>query len=215
MVSACLEGGKIHLYRDGSGQTTGSQTSPFKKALIAYAGYSAASMATMGLFYLVTRGYYEYVIYLYLGLAVLALLLWIRNSFGVIWGISVVVVLSAPIYFRYNNVVSPVNVNFETVLIHFSIFLASVLFVQSIIGAIQVCRQSFMKRSNPKRKAALVQTKLIPAAVLGLILFGQTVLAGYFFALNFISLPFSLDMDLTNQLLDVKNQIWSTVSGKF
>ncbi|MDR4949679.1 M50 family metallopeptidase [Neobacillus cucumis] len=214
MVSACLEGGKIHLYLDGSGQTTGSQASPFKKALISYAGYSVASLVGIGLLYLVTRGNYQYVIYLYLGLAVLALLLWIRNAFGVIWGLSVVALLAAPIYFRYNNVL-PVNVNVETVLVHMSIFLASVLFVQSLIGAFQVCRQSFMSRSNPKRKVALVQTKYIPAAVLGIILFGQTVLAGYFFALNFISLPFSLDMNLANHLLDVKNQLWTTVSGKF
>ncbi|MEH7549169.1 hypothetical protein, partial [Neobacillus vireti] len=34
VISACLEGGKIHLYRDGSGQTTGSAASPFKRALI-------------------------------------------------------------------------------------------------------------------------------------------------------------------------------------
>ncbi|MED4225330.1 M50 family metallopeptidase [Neobacillus cucumis] len=214
MVSACLEGGKIHLYPDGSGQTTGSQASAFKKALISYAGYSVASLVGIGLLYLVTRGNYQYVIYLYLGLAVLALLLWIRNAFGVIWGLSVVGLLAAPIYFHYNNVL-PMNVNVETVFVHMSIFLASVLFVQSLLGAFQVCRQSFMSRSNPKRKAAMVQTKYIPAAVLGIILFGQTVLAGYFFALNFISLPFSLDMNLANHLLDVKNQIWTTVSGKF
>jgi hypothetical protein len=207
-----MEGGKIHLYRDGSGQTTGNGTSPFKKALISYAGYTGTSVAAIGFFYLVSREYYHLVIYLYLGLSVLALLLWIRNAFGVIWGISVSVLLALPVYFRYKTVL-PVNVNFEMVLVHMSIFLSSVLFVQSIIGAVQVCKQSFMSRSNPKRKAALVQTKLVPAVVLGIILFGQTVLAGYFFALNFINLPFSVDMDLPNHLLTARNEIWSVLSG--
>lgn len=213
-ISVCLEGGKIHLSRDGSGQTTGNHTSPFKKALSSYAGYTGASVTAIGMFYLVSKGHYHLVIYLYLGLSVLALLLWIRNAFGVIWGLSIAVLLALPVYFRYQTVL-PVHVNFEMVLVHMSIFLAAVLFVQSIIGAVQVCKQSFMSRSDPKRKAALVQTKLVPAVVLGIILFGQTVLAGYFFTLNFISLPFSLDMEVPNQLLAAKNVIWSAVGGTF
>jgi hypothetical protein len=214
VISACLEGSKIHLNRNGSGQTTGNHNSPFKKALISYAGYTGASVAAIGLFYLVSRGHYHLVIYLYLGLSVLALLLWIRNAFGVIWGLSIAILLALPVYFRYETVL-PVNINFEMVLVHVSIFLASVLFVQSIISAVQVCKQAFMSRSNPKRKAALVQTKLVPAVVLGIILFGQTVLAGSFFALNFISLPFSFDMELPNQLLAATNEIWSAIGGTF
>src|SRR4051812_1313601 len=145
VISACLEGGKIHLYRDGSGQTTGSAASPFKKALISYAGYTGASVAAIGMFYLVSRGHYHLVIYLYLGLSVLALLLWIRNAVGVLWGLSVVALLALPVYFRYESIL-PIHFNFENVLVHISIFLASVLFVQSIIGAVQVCKQSFMSR---------------------------------------------------------------------
>jgi hypothetical protein len=214
VISACLEGSKVHLYRDGSGQTTGSDTSPFKKALISYAGYTGASVAAIGLFYLVSRSHFHLVIYLYLGLSVLALLLWMRNAFGVLWGLSVTILLALPIYFRYETVL-PVNINFEMVLVHISIFLASVLFVQSLIGAVQVCKQSFMSRSNPKRKVALVQTKLVTAVVLGIILFGQTVLASYFFVQNFISLSFIIDMNLPTQLLAAKNEIWSAIGGTF
>ena len=214
VISVCLEGGKIQLHRDGSGQTIGSHTTPFKKALISYAGYTGASVTAIGLFYLVSRGHYHLVIYLYLGLSVLALLLWIRNAFGVIWGLSVIGLLALPVYFRYETVL-PINFNFETVLVHISIFLASVLFVQSIIGAFQVCKQSFMSRSNPRRKAALVQTKFIPAVILGMILLGQTVFAGYFFTLNFISLPFSFGMDVPTSILAAKNEIWSAIGGTF
>lgn len=43
VISVCIEGGKtnkIKLHKDGSGQTTNNVNSPFKKALIAYAGYT-------------------------------------------------------------------------------------------------------------------------------------------------------------------------------
>jgi hypothetical protein len=46
---------KIQLLREGFGQTTGTLTSPFKKALISYAGYTGTSVAAIGLFYLVLR----------------------------------------------------------------------------------------------------------------------------------------------------------------
>ncbi|MEH7094950.1 M50 family metallopeptidase [Neobacillus vireti] len=213
-ISVCLEGGKIRLFRDGSGQTTGSDLSLFKKALISYAGYTGASLVAIGLFYLVTRGNYHLVIYLYLGLSVVALLLWVRNAFGVVWGLSVMALLALPVYFSYVSVL-PVYVNVEMLLVHLSIFLASVLFMQSMISAFKVCRQSFMSRSNPKRKAALVQTKFVPAVILGLILFAQTVFAGYFFTLNFISLPFHFDLGLTTNLLLVKEQIWYALSAGF
>ncbi|MDR4949665.1 M50 family metallopeptidase [Neobacillus cucumis] len=177
VISVCLEGvrkNKIKLYQDGFGETTGNLTSSFKKALISYAGYTGASLAAIGLFYLVTRGYYHLAIYLVLGICVLALVLWIRNAYGVIWGISLVVLLALPVYFRT-----------DMVLAHLSILLASVLFSQSIVGAIQVCRQSLMTRGNPGRKAALVQTKFVPAVVLGMVLFGQTLYVGYYFVRNF------------------------------
>lgn len=194
VISVCLEGGrknKIRLYRDGSAETTGNTASPLKKALISYVGYTGASACALGLFYLVERGSYHLVIYLFIGLIVLSLLLWIRNLFGVIWGLSLVVLLVTPAYFRYYGIVLPMKIDYEMVLDQISIFLASVLFIQSIIGAIQVCIQSFMSRSNPARKVALVQTKFFPAMVLGLTLVVQTVYVGYFLVQKFIGFPFS------------------------
>ncbi|WP_462412943.1 M50 family metallopeptidase [Neobacillus sp. Marseille-QA0830] len=202
VISVCLEGGrnKIHLQRDGSAQTTGTLESTFKKALISYVGYTGASVAAIGLFYLVVSGSYYLVIYLFLGLTVLALLLWIRNLFGIVWGLSVSLLLALPVYFHFQTALPsfiryqmdlPLTINYEMILVHISIFLASVLFVQSVICAVQVCKQSFMSRSNPARKIALVQTKFVPAIVLGLALVGQTVYAGFYFVQNFISLPFN------------------------
>ncbi|WP_251550262.1 M50 family metallopeptidase [Neobacillus muris] len=202
VICACLEGGrgiKIQLLRDGSGQTTGAIASPFKKALISYAGYTAVSVTAIGLFYLVARGSYHLVIYLSLGWTILALVLWIRNLFGVFWGLSVAVILALPVYLRCQmampaqiryELVFPFHINYELVFVHMSIFLASVLFIQSIICAVRVCKQMFMSRTNPARKAALVQTKFVPAIVLGLALLSQTIYAGYFFVQNFISIPF-------------------------
>ena len=194
VVCVCLEGGrknKIQLHQDGSTETTGIMISPFKKALISYAGYTGASAASIGLFYLISRGSYHLVIYLFLAITVISLLLWIRNLFGMIWGISLTAILGLPAFLSFYRMNLPVHINYDMVLINISILLASSLFIQSMICAIQVCKQCFMSRSNPARTAALLQTKFVPAVILGLALVGQTVYTGYFFVQKFISLPFS------------------------
>ena len=174
VIYVCLEGGvtnKIKLHKDGLGTTTNTGTSPFKKALIGYAGYTGTSIAAIGLFFLVSKGSYHLVIYIFIGLLVSSLLLWIRNLFGFIWGITFVSLLVLPLYFRY-----------ELVITHTSIFLASILFTQSILNALRVCKQSFLAREN----TTFAKIKMLPSFILGLILFAQSLYGGYFIFKNFL-----------------------------
>ena len=80
--SLLLKGGlfsKIKLHKDGSGETANQIHAPLKKALIAYAGYTGTSLAAIGLFYLVSKGYFDLIVYMFIGLIGLSLLLWIRK----------------------------------------------------------------------------------------------------------------------------------------
>lgn len=179
VICVCLEGGitnKIKLHKDGSGQTTNHVNTPFKKALIAYAGYTGTLISAIGLFYLVSRGNYHLIIYLFIGLLVGSLLLWVRNFFGFIWGLTFVILLSLPIYFRY-----------ELVIMHISIFLASVLITQSTLNALELCKQSFLSRRNPDRTTIFAKIKVAPAFIMGLVLFAQSLYAGYFIFKSFLS----------------------------
>lgn len=174
-----LKGGfgeKIKLQRDGSWQAANHAQSRFRKALIAYAGYTGTSLTAIGLFYLESKGHYDSIIYSFIGLLVLSLLLWIRNFFGFIWALSFVSLLAVPIYFRY-----------ELAIIHISIFLASLILIQSVLNSLQLCRQSFMHRKNPARTAVLAQGALIPAVVWGIVLLSQSLFAGYFIFKNILS----------------------------
>jgi hypothetical protein len=89
------------LQNDGSWQATNNTHSYFKKALIAYVGYTATSFIAIGLFYLVSRGQYPIIIYFFIALLVISLFLWIRSFFGFIWALSFVSILALPIYFRF------------------------------------------------------------------------------------------------------------------
>jgi uncharacterized membrane protein YjdF len=167
---------KIKLHKDGTGETVNQIHAPFKKVLIAYAGYTGTSLAAIGLFYLVSRDNFDLIVYMFIGLIGLSLLLWIRNLYGFIWALSFGLLVALPIYFGN-----------ELVIMHVSIMLASVIFTQSIFQAYQLFRQSFMRRKNPHRTAALAQTALIPAVIWGVVLLGQSLYAGYFIFKNFLS----------------------------
>lgn len=180
VIGVILAGGfskKIKLNYDRSRQITNFEHSRFKHTLKSYAGYTAESLASIGLFYFVASNDYHYILYLFIGLMVGAVLLWIRNLIGILWAISFIVLLALPIYFRYDNAI-----------MHISIFLSSFLLIQSIINGIQVCRQSLLDRKNSPRLGILAKVRVIPSMLFGIVLLGQSLYAGYFIVKNILSI---------------------------
>lgn len=179
VIRVCLEGGSsaIKLQMDGTSQKVGLRTSKFKQTLIAYAGYTGTSLASIGLFYLVSVHNYQLVLYLFIALLVVSLVFWIRNFFGFIWAITFVALLALPIFFHA-----------EIAVIHLAKFLAAVILIQSVLNAIQLCRQSWVNRKNSERTGIRARLNWIPSLVGGVILLCQTVYASYFIVINFTSI---------------------------
>lgn len=179
IIRIIIDGGitnKIKLHKDGPGRDENNENSRFKNTMIIYAGYTGASLAAIGLFYLVSNQNYHIILYLFIGLLAVSILLWIRNFGGILWAISFLVLLALPLYFRQ-----------DLAIMHISIFLSSLILIQSIINGIQVCRRSLFER-NPDRSGILSRVKVIPAMMLGIVLFGQSLYAGYFIIQNILSL---------------------------
>jgi hypothetical protein len=183
VIRVCLEGGgsAIKLQKDGNSQKTGYETSKFKQALIVYAGYTATSLASIGLFYLVSVQNYQFILYLFITLLVVSLVFWIRNFFGFIWALSFTVFLALPIYFQSGIAV-----------MHLAKFLAAVILIQSVLNAIQLCRQSWINRKSPERTGIRARLNWVPSLVVGVILLCQTAYASYFIVINFTSVNLGL-----------------------
>ena len=178
VITVCLEGGmanKIKLYKDGSGETTCPSSSFFKKNVIAYAANTGTLLAAIGIFYLVDKGRYLEVVYAFIGVLVLALLLWIRNIFGAVWVVSITLLFIVPFYFHY-----------KIAFVHFSIFLASVILTHSFLHAFKVCRQS-IGHTNGEKVSLFSRMKFIPGFALGIILLGQSLYGGLLIFKNFLS----------------------------
>jgi hypothetical protein len=183
VIRVCLEGAgsAIKLQKDGTSQKAGYETSKFKQTLIVYAGYTGTSLASIGLFYLVSVHNYQLILYLFITLLGVSLVFWIRNFFGFIWALTFSSLLAIPIYFQYGIAV-----------MHLAKFLAAVILIQSVLNALQLCRQSFVNRKNPQRTGLRARLNWIPSLVVGVILLCQTVYASYFIVINFTSINLGL-----------------------
>lgn len=149
----------------------------FKNAFITYAGYTGVSFVSIGLFYLITKESYHLIFYLFICLMVVSALLWIRNIGGIVWAISFSVLLSSFIYFGQ-----------PLAIMHISIFLSSFILVQSVLNGIRLCKNYLFERKSPLRVGLFSKVRLVPTLMLGVLLLGQSLYAGYFIVNHFLSL---------------------------
>lgn len=178
ICAICLTGKvghKITLSSDASGLAAITVNSRFAKVLTSYAGYTGSSLAAVGLFYLVNKGYFDIIIYFFITLTLISMLLWVRNLYGFLWAFSFISLLSVLVYKKY-----------EIVIMHASIFLSSVILLQSIFSAFTIFKLSFIQRKNAGDATNLAQATFIPAAVWGTVFFIQSLYAGYFVVKNFL-----------------------------
>lgn len=176
--AACLSGKIVHkitLKNDASGLAVTSVNSRFAKILIFYAGYTGSSITAIALFYFLNKGYFTNIIYFFITLAVISVLLWVRNFYGFFWGITFVSLLGFMVY-----------KNYEIMIIHTSIFLSSVVLLESIFTAFTVFKLSFIQRKDAGDATGLAQETYIPAAVWGTVFFAQSLYAGYLVMKNFL-----------------------------
>ncbi|MED4455434.1 M50 family metallopeptidase [Metabacillus fastidiosus] len=179
VICAALLSGKIFhkiiLNNDASGLAATTVNSKFARIVIAYAGYTGSSFTAVALFYLINKGYFHMIISFFIVLSIISILLWVRNLYGFVWGISLILLLSFLIY-----------KNYEVLIIHTSIFLSAVILLQSIFSAFAVCKLSFIRRKDAGDATSLAKATFIPAAVWGIVFFAQSLYAGYFVMKHFL-----------------------------
>jgi len=144
----------------------------FKHDLIDYVSYTATTLTTVGLFYLIATANNHLLLYIFMGLIAFSLVFWIRHPLEWIGALSVLAMLGLPVYF-----------GFETIVSNLAMFLAASVLVQSVLSSLKICRQIFF---NTKRNGIVAKVKRIPSMILALALVGQSLYVGYFIVSYFI-----------------------------
>ncbi|PKG23191.1 M50 family metallopeptidase [Niallia nealsonii] len=155
---------KINLNRDASGTALTQTDSWIGRIFIAYMGYTGSSVTAYGLFYLLKKEYYIAILCIFTCVACIALVLWVRNLYGLFWTISFLVFNFWIFYYD-----KPV------ILQHVSIFLSCIILVQSVLTAFVIFNLSIKHRRNAGDATALAEATKIPAFIWGAVFFCQSL----------------------------------------
>lgn len=165
---------RIDLFADTSGQALTKSKNFFLSFLVVFAGYPLASLATWGLFILLSRQQYYFIIYLSIGLMLLNLIFWVRNWYGILWLLVSIAGLGALIYFENALITEYVILIICAAAISEAVYSAWVVFYLSV------------KMPKSSGDAYLLsQIALLPPFIWGGLFFVQAIYFGWLCILKF------------------------------
>lgn len=109
---------KIELYRDVSGVAQSMTKGGFSAILTTFIGYPFSSIISLWFVYLIDKGDYELVSNILIGVAVLSLIMWIRNLYGIIWT-TLYLIISLVVRIYFNETLFQLYVQLNVGIIYF------------------------------------------------------------------------------------------------
>jgi len=177
-LMSLVTGGRIRgvsLSADTSGLAETTSNSRIAKILVSYAGYTGSSLVSIGLFYLLYLGKYEWILYFFIVLSAINWLFWVRNLFGFLWLTSFIGMM---VFFLYKD--------FEFLLVHISILLTCMVLVQSIVSAFVILKLSVTDRRNAGDATNLARFTFMPTLVWGALFFVQSLVAAFYIVRQYL-----------------------------
>ncbi|MYL29816.1 M50 family peptidase [Halobacillus halophilus] len=167
-LTALMTGGEVRhisLFPNTSGVTLTGHSSWFSHVLTSLAGYAAASFTAFLFFYLISRGYWSWMIYILLAILAVNLLFWVRNIYGVFW----IVTFGAGFIWLLRT-------GHDTIVQYVLLLLASLVLVESVTSAFEIMWISFVSPWQAGDAANLARAfRIIPSPVWGVLFFLQAV----------------------------------------
>ena len=102
-LMALLLSGKVYridLFSDTSGSAITATKNGFSRFLVSLAGYPSSALFAYFCFYCIEQNSANYVVYILTGIAVLNLIFYVRNTYGIFWLISFLAVSVLVIYIK-------------------------------------------------------------------------------------------------------------------
>lgn len=158
----------VSLRSDTSGEAVTGHSSFFSKFLVALAGYPITALASVGIYWCVLHENYRLLFVLFTAIAIVNLLLWVRNSFGVVWLIVFIAANAALLYFQ-NPMANKIS----------AYLFAAIVFIENIYSSLTIF---IIACKNPKSAgdaANLAKLTKIPAVIWALLFAAFNIFMGY------------------------------------
>jgi hypothetical protein len=166
---------KINLFSDTSGVAVTKVSGKIPRLLVSLAGYPFSAIMSFVIFYLLKEGYYTVALIVLMFFALISLIFFVRNFYGVFWIILFLLIGGAI-----------VQINSLPLLTAWMVFLASLLLTDAFISGFILLKISIVNPSGSGDAANLRKETHIPAWIWSLLF---CIINGYFAYLT-ISMTF-------------------------
>ncbi|WP_332696296.1 M50 family metallopeptidase [Halalkalibacter lacteus] len=170
-IAALVTSGKVYsisLFANTEGVAYTGSRSLISSILISYAGYTFASMVSFISFYLISTEQIIILFYAFFSIALINLLLWVRNAFGVLWLFLYLGGCTLLIYYQLYFL--------KEVMVY---LLSSIILVQSVIASFIILLSSVKNIQKAGDALLLQRLTYIPAFFWGGLFFSQSLFSTY------------------------------------
>ncbi|WP_169823058.1 M50 family metallopeptidase [Anaerobacillus alkalilacustris] len=177
-IAALITSGKVYsvsLYLNNEGLAEVGTKSWLSRVIVSYAGYTTSSVAAFVSFYFIYSNKLEFIFYGLLGLAIINLILWVRNIFGIIW---LCTFIGFSFYIDYHHLFG-----LKEALVLLS---ASIILIHSISSAFTIFYLSIFQPSHAGDATSLKIHTFLPAFFWGFIFLFQSLISLYYVIILFI-----------------------------
>ena len=164
----------VNLFADTSGTTVTKAKGKFPQALIALAGYPVSALTGWLCLFLLYKGYNLYILFLLTSIALIIMILSLRNMYGLFWAGTFIVLNLLLIYF--NN----------KALIHaFAAFYSVIIFTDAIISSLVLFVLSIKQPRKAGDATNLHKVTKVPAIIWAMLLLAFTLFISWLSVINY------------------------------
>lgn len=177
-IAALLTIGKVYsvsLFMNSEGLAETGTRSWISRFIISYAGYTISSIVAFLSFHSIYIDKSYFIFFGLLILAIINLILWVRNFYGILW-LSAFIGFS--IYLEYHQLVELKD--------SFTLLLACIILIHSVTSALAIFYLSIFNTRNAGDATNLANQTSIPAIFWGLLFFTQSLVSLYYVFTLFI-----------------------------
>lgn len=174
----------VDIFYSGEGTATTKSKSWFTRFFVSIAGYPFSSILAFVFAYLLAKGYPDYILYTIISLAVINMIFWVRNPYGLVWLIVTSTLLCAMFYFGWNNAKY-----------YAALLITALILIDAWVSAWHILYLSIKEPKKSGDAKNLQSTALLPAFFWGLFFWIQAT----FLALMSVHLFYKLPIDIVER----------------
>lgn len=144
----------VNLFADTSGTTVTKAKGKFAQALIAISGYPLSALTGWACMYLLSKNLNLYILFIFTSIALIIMILSLRNAYGLFWAGTFIVLNLLLIYF--NN---------KLLIYSFATFYSVIVFTDAIISSVVLFVLSIKQPKKAGDATNLQKITKLPAAI--------------------------------------------------